>query len=259
MNWTHYIHIVEFTIVVYDYFLTLDAEIERYWGSRTTFATTLFYVNRYSTILGLIPRILFDFWPEPILRLRVIRLYVIYEYRRWIAILLSVMKTCAAGNSLESIFHILTAWCKVSDRTYPSQLQLYFSRNVLTGTDYSSPVIYQNGCNQITTRQQGHYMAYSWLGVVIFDLCIFGLTLWKTLRMRRYYALYGGIGTILMRDGRFASTPRLLARVRVWYLGAIYFGIVALINCANILFFILGSDLTRDLLATFCTVSQTQK
>ncbi|KAJ3782753.1 hypothetical protein GGU10DRAFT_231914, partial [Lentinula aff. detonsa] len=53
-------------IVVYDYFLTLGAEIERYWGSRTTVTTTLFYVNRYSIILGLIPQILFDFWPEPI-------------------------------------------------------------------------------------------------------------------------------------------------------------------------------------------------
>ncbi|KAJ3795989.1 hypothetical protein GGU11DRAFT_790133 [Lentinula aff. detonsa] len=226
MNWKYYISIAEFTIVVYDYFLTLGAEIERYWGSRTTFTTTLFYVNRYSIILGLIPQILFDFWPEPILHIRgcmalaiyrwgyifliiliidltfIVRLYVIYEYHKWIAIPLSVMKACVAGNSL---------------------LQLYLSKNLVAGTDYTSPVIYQNGCNQMTTRQQGLYMAYSWLGVVIFDLCIFGLTLWKTLRMRRYYALCGGIGTILMRDG------------------AIYFGIVALINCANILFFILGS------------------
>ncbi|KAJ4479409.1 hypothetical protein C8R41DRAFT_843305 [Lentinula lateritia] len=40
-------------------------------------------------------------------------------------------------------------------------------------------------------------MAYSWLGVVIFDVCVFGLTLWKVSKMR---AIHGGIGTIVMRD-----------------------------------------------------------
>lgn len=42
-------------------------------------------------------------------------------------------------------------------------------------------------------------MAYSWLGVVIFDVCVFGLTLWKVSKMR---AIHGGIGTIVMRDGK---------------------------------------------------------
>ncbi|KAJ3980522.1 hypothetical protein F5890DRAFT_1477655 [Lentinula detonsa] len=180
----------------------LGAEIEQYWGSRTTVTTTLFYVNRYSIILGLIPQILFDFWPEPILRLRgwgyIFLIILIID-----SISLSVMKACVAGNSLKS-----RSWHRLYISSYlPEWLQ---------SNDHKTT-------HKKTSKSDIHLdMAYSWLGVVIFDLCIFGLTLWKTLRMRRYYALCGGIGTILMRDAWFVQSLK---------------------------------DFTRDLLATFCTVT----
>ncbi|GAW06353.1 hypothetical protein LENED_008271 [Lentinula edodes] len=252
MNWNYYVQLVESTIVIYDYLLTFDAEVERYWKQKTrfTFATTLFYVNRYLNLLGLIPIILFDFWPSFILHhtgsvqlvimdkftnknlarclalnvyhwgyiflvssvidvLFIIRIYAIYGCSRRIALYLSVLQVCVAGNSF---------------------FQLHLASKVIEKVDYASPLINQVGCADIISD-----MAYSRLGVVIFDVCVFGLTLWKVSKMR---AIHGGIGTIVMRDG------------------TMYFGIVTLINSANItLFFTSGLGLTKGLLSMFCNVA----
>ncbi|KAJ3811152.1 hypothetical protein F5876DRAFT_76082 [Lentinula aff. lateritia] len=273
MNWNYYIELVESTIVIYDYLLTFDTEVERYWKQETrfSFATTLFYMNRYLNLLGLIPVILFDFWPNFILHhkglvlisyngqihgqnlarclalnvyhwgyiflvasvidvLFIIRIYAIYGCSRRIVLYLSVLQVCVAGNSF---------------------FQLYLASKAIEKVDYTSPLIDQVGCADIISedvvcKDLAHNeayrstsslldMAYSWLGVVIFDVCVFGLTLWKTSKMR---AIHGGIGTIVMRDG------------------TMYFGIVTLINSGNItLFFTSGLGLTKGLLSMFCNVA----
>ncbi|KIK57205.1 hypothetical protein GYMLUDRAFT_173063, partial [Collybiopsis luxurians FD-317 M1] len=53
-------------IVIYDYLLTFDLEVERFWKSQSTLglASILFYINRYLPLFGLIPITLFFFWPE---------------------------------------------------------------------------------------------------------------------------------------------------------------------------------------------------
>ncbi|KAJ3841571.1 hypothetical protein F5878DRAFT_6877, partial [Lentinula raphanica] len=56
-------------ILVYDYLLTLDIEIERFWKRDTRrIASVLFFINRYLSLVGNIPLVLFFFWTEPILR-----------------------------------------------------------------------------------------------------------------------------------------------------------------------------------------------
>ncbi|KAJ3827368.1 hypothetical protein F5880DRAFT_1452749, partial [Lentinula raphanica] len=53
-------------ILVYDYLLTLDIEIERFWKRDTRrIASVLFFINRYLSLVGNIPLVLFFFWTEP--------------------------------------------------------------------------------------------------------------------------------------------------------------------------------------------------
>ncbi|KAF8217404.1 hypothetical protein K438DRAFT_1557339, partial [Mycena galopus ATCC 62051] len=52
------------SILFYDYFLTLDWEISRYWGRSCTWPTALFFANRYGTLLGNIPVVVEYFWSE---------------------------------------------------------------------------------------------------------------------------------------------------------------------------------------------------
>lgn len=40
---------------MYDYGLTLPEEVARYWGTRMTWGTVFFYLNRYSARFGTVP------------------------------------------------------------------------------------------------------------------------------------------------------------------------------------------------------------
>jgi hypothetical protein len=51
-------------LLFYDYFLVLDWEISRYWGTPFTWPNILFFANRYGTLLGNIPVVMEYFWSE---------------------------------------------------------------------------------------------------------------------------------------------------------------------------------------------------
>ena len=42
-------------ILYYDFILTLPLEVERYWKSRFTWVSVLFFLNRYGSVLSHIP------------------------------------------------------------------------------------------------------------------------------------------------------------------------------------------------------------
>ncbi|KAJ7429732.1 hypothetical protein B0H11DRAFT_1629598, partial [Mycena galericulata] len=52
-------------LLFYNYFLTFEWEISRYWGSKITWPTVLFFLNRYGTLLGNIPAVIQAFWTTP--------------------------------------------------------------------------------------------------------------------------------------------------------------------------------------------------
>lgn len=53
-------------ILYFDYFLTLPAEVDRYWtGSGWSWASFFFFVNRYMSIICHTPVIYEFFWPMP--------------------------------------------------------------------------------------------------------------------------------------------------------------------------------------------------
>jgi len=232
-----YLELVSFVILFYDYFLTLDLEVECFWGwSAKGFATLLFYVNRYLSLLGNIPIIIFSFWPERVLHhngchtleiyqqfflsivqliislLFILRLYALYDKDKRILGFLCIVTTGMVGNGL---------------------LQWY-----LSGKD-GSPTISQAvqsrvGCLQNYTVNQGLHLVYLWLGVSVLDLSVFFLTLLKTLKLRR--ETQGGVVTVLMRDG------------------VLYFGIITLTNAANMLTFGLEQGYMKGLLPVFANI-----
>ncbi|KIK60022.1 hypothetical protein GYMLUDRAFT_59752 [Collybiopsis luxurians FD-317 M1] len=55
-------------IVVYDYMLTLSMEVEHFWKSTLGYGGILFYLNRYFTLLGIIPSALLFLWSEALSR-----------------------------------------------------------------------------------------------------------------------------------------------------------------------------------------------
>ncbi|CAK5275841.1 unnamed protein product [Mycena citricolor] len=82
------------------------------------------------------------------------------------------------------------------------------------------PLDLDRGCAAGVTRSQAAGLAIAWSSMMLFDCVIFVLTLYRALSRRR--ALGFQLLTVLLRDG------------------AIYFGVMVLINVANILTFFMG-------------------
>lgn len=55
-------------LLYYDFILTIPQEVERYWTGRLTWPSFLFFLNRYTAVLGHIPVIaeFFGVLPEPV-------------------------------------------------------------------------------------------------------------------------------------------------------------------------------------------------
>ncbi|KAJ7691050.1 hypothetical protein B0H17DRAFT_1063963 [Mycena rosella] len=235
LNSNYYFNLVSFSLLFYDYFLTLGWEVERYWGTPSTWPHILFLGNRYGTLLGNIPVVIQYFWtgnstPKKISICRglesyhqyfiiatqlmvgamlILRTYALYERdRRVLAVLVSV----AAGAVAVAIWSVFTG--KTGDTQ--DNLHLYF------------------GCNYGISHTQGVSLATAWAGVAGFDCLIFLLTLWKVLTRHRLHAT--NLLTVLLRDG------------------SVYFLVMFMSNLSNIITFVFGTPYTRGIATTFTNI-----
>ena len=79
----------------------------------------------------------------------------------------------------------------------------------------------------------------AWIAQAVFDMIIFGLTVYRTLQTRRF------------RDGRGLLLSGSGLVDLVWRDGAMYFVVMAMSNVANIVTFYLLTDGLRGVLSTF--------
>ncbi|KAJ7121496.1 hypothetical protein C8R44DRAFT_166641 [Mycena epipterygia] len=236
LNSNYYFNLVSFTLLFYDYFLTLEWEISRYWSSAFTWPNILFFANRYGTLLGNIPVVIEYFsstngTPEKVTSrcrhlesyhqyfiiatqalvaaLLILRTYALYDRNK---LVLAFMLSVAVGAFIVGIWSVITA--KAGDDG--TILRLYF------------------GCNYAISHSQGITLAAAWAGVAVLDCMIFLLTLYRTCTRRRPSS--GDLFTVLLRDG------------------SVYFGVMVVSNLSNILTFVLSSPFTRGIATTFTNI-----
>ncbi|KAI0790370.1 hypothetical protein C8Q75DRAFT_806301 [Abortiporus biennis] len=223
LNVNLYLSCISFTILYYDYILTLPTEINLYWqpilstiGLRSNLLTSgrrdlkfslltaLFFITRYLAIFGHIPVGIEVFWPkhDPILVgfLLIIRTYALYNRSKRILWLI-----------LSTAFVVIVVGCWSIIQTGPKAL----------------PIPIDIGCDPRISASAGHALAIAWSGMLGFDILIFFLTIYKAISARS-----NGRRTlldILLRDG------------------SIYFGCIAISNLSNIITFILGQSLIKGL------------
>ncbi|KAJ7488259.1 hypothetical protein FB451DRAFT_1167715 [Mycena latifolia] len=177
-------------ILFYDYFLTLEWEISRYWGSTYAWPNILFFTNRYGTLLGNIPVVMEYFWtgestPTKIAyfiivtqlmvgAMLILRTHALYERNKRV---LTVMIAVAVGGVVVGLWSVITG--KTGDTD--DNLRLYF------------------GCNYGVSEEQGISLASAWAGVAVFDCMIFLLTLYKVFSGLRPNGT--NLLTVLLRDG----------------------------------------------------------
>ncbi|KAJ6589278.1 hypothetical protein B0H19DRAFT_1103488 [Mycena capillaripes] len=234
INWNLYFNLISFTMLFYDYFLTLSLEISRYWGPPLKFPAILFFANRYGTLLGNIPVVIQNFWTTESTPHKIMICQHLETYHQYFIIvtqilvgLMLLLRTYALYERSKPVlaFMIFVAVASIAVAIW----------SVLTGKAGGSG---QNlhlyvGCAYGFTQAQGVSLATAWAGSGVFDFMVFLLTLRKGLGANIPGANLLGL---LLRDG------------------SIYFGVMAVSNLSNILTFVLGSPYTRGIATTFCSV-----
>ncbi|KAF8175464.1 hypothetical protein K438DRAFT_1608527, partial [Mycena galopus ATCC 62051] len=193
-NLNIYLDLVAFSLLFYDFFLTLDVEISRYWNSAPKFGTLLFFANRYVALLGNIPVVIENLWTTPIPRCQHLETYHQYFIivTQLLVGLILLVRTYALYHRSKRVlaFMIFVAvvamgiaiWSTSTGHTSRNEeLQLYI------------------GCTYPTSKAQGISLAIPWACLGVFDFTMFVLTLCKGLKSRRPHD--ANFLTLFLRDG----------------------------------------------------------
>lgn len=227
INANYVLSLVAYTILYYDYTLTISDEVRFFWGRKYGSITILFYINRYLSIIGIIPVILQSFadWTPSgcnILQkyhqflavlvqvivgtIQIIRTYAMYELNRRIAFVLATFAAIVIG---------LGVWASLG----PSNVQAPFDLS-------SFP-----GCHPLIGNEAGIRLAVAWSCLVAFDTVIFALTLYKAFSVRGQEI--SRLFHILIRDG------------------SVYYLVLVMVNLSNIFSFVYGEPVLKGVSTTF--------
>ncbi|KAJ7152674.1 hypothetical protein C8R43DRAFT_1003247 [Mycena crocata] len=235
LNVNYYFSIAAFTLLFYDYLLTLNLEIVAFWGSRITWATTLFYINRYMSLFGSIPVVMEYFWTTLDPR-KLETCHSLQTYHQYFAIVaqacvaaMLIMRTHALyGRSRKLLaFMLVVTFAAAAIGAYI----IVTDKGDSTGLNN---MLLEVGCATGLVLSSSRRIGFGWTGMLVFDIMIFVLTAWKALVVSREQR--GGLIKLLMRDG------------------SAYFLIMVVSNCGNIMSFMYAGPYIRGVGTTFTNV-----
>ncbi|KAJ4466831.1 hypothetical protein C8J55DRAFT_526464 [Lentinula edodes] len=230
MDLAQTVSLVSLTLLYYDYFLTIEGEVNLFWTYRSlTWAPVMFYLTRYFSILGSIPIMLGHFSLGHVklcLSFQTYHQYYSLALQMFIGVLL-LLRTYAL---FERNFKVLVLLVVVGlALVIFGIVVLAWGRNEIQFT--ATVTMNQAGCRLWLDQRDASCLALVWGGMLLFDFLVFSLTFYKALT--------------LQRDGRMTLLSVLMRD------GTIYFGVMAISNIGNILTFLLGSSQTRGMATTF--------
>ncbi|KAJ7473252.1 hypothetical protein FB451DRAFT_1248846, partial [Mycena latifolia] len=192
-NANYYLNLVAFTLLFYEYFLTLDWEVSRYWAAEFKWPNLLFFANRYGALLGNIPVVIQFFWTTPsspnklityhqyfilatqfvVGAMLLLRTYALYERNNRILAFIAVVSAGTAG---------VAVWAVLSGKTGDNgvNLPLYV------------------GCTYAISHAKSLGLAGAWAGMATFDSMIFIMTLYRA--FSRHNANGLNLLGVLLRD-----------------------------------------------------------
>jgi len=224
-----------FTILYYDYALTFHLEVNRFWKMRRlTWASSLFYLNRYLSLVGHIPVIVQYFLP-PMGSQRFMTCMVLSSFHQYLAIIV---------QAIVGVFQVMRTYA-LYDQKLSVLLSLCSSGSVAIiygiwavmrgqGLKYTEEDLPMRGCLPPLSEAMSFRLASAWTAMLAFDVIIFVMTLYKSITRKRE-----GDSTILhviIRDG------------------AIYFGVIMVAALSVILSFRLSPPHGKGLTTTLTNI-----
>ncbi|KAJ7773831.1 hypothetical protein B0H16DRAFT_1510147 [Mycena metata] len=234
-NINAYLSLAAFTILFYDYCLTVDQEVLAYWGAARTWARSLFYVNRYVSIGASLPVVVEYFWTTENPKKTAI-CYALQIYHQYFAIVaqifvaaMLIMRTYALYDRSRRILVVCLAVAASA-----AIIGAYIIFSGKKKPDDLHNIIIRVGCPSGLDAEQGRRIGYAWTGMLAFDLVIFGFTLAKALAVSRQQR--GGLLALLARDG------------------SLYFLVIVASNSGNIISCMYAGPYTRGVVTTFTNI-----
>ncbi|KAH9035253.1 hypothetical protein EDB84DRAFT_1485522 [Lactarius hengduanensis] len=211
---THILTFTPYSIIYYDYFLTLSDEVELFWlhPDKFNLFSYLFLFNRYVSFFGNLQILIFGLIGRIDFILQSCRASHIYHM-----VLLLVQQTVVGVLCVMQIHAI-----------YQSRRVLVFLISIAVigvavacwsmyalSTDLPYPVVISSvlGCSRVVGETEGFYSAISWTGCLVLDTTVFALLLYETVRVGRGVRLLD----TMMRNA------------------TVYYSILSLVNLSNIL------------------------
>ncbi|KAF8996247.1 hypothetical protein BDQ17DRAFT_1249994, partial [Cyathus striatus] len=203
-------------IIIFEYILTFQYEVERFWKPRVfNWAAILFYINRYLTLFGHIPVMVEYFWTSSSER-------KFQSYHQYLSILIQVFVACMLIMRTYALFEksrkVLILYLSVSFTAICIGCWAVGSKNNLKTPPVPEVPV---GCGA-TLR-----LGAAWSGMLIFDVLVFSMTLYKSLTLPGVRGI--NLLMILIRDGE----------------------VMVVTNLANIVTFMVSHLFTRGVVTTF--------
>ncbi|KAF7289790.1 hypothetical protein MIND_01353200 [Mycena indigotica] len=229
---------VPFVVILYDYLLTLDVEVSRYWGTRVTWGSALFFANRYVALLGTVPIVVEFSLTTSDPAKRQVRLitpcFAFHIYHEFFAVfsqllvaILLITRTYALYERNKAVLALMVL-VTLGALTNGLVLLLFGSSH-----DTLDDRLKLLGCPGATPRDAAIRSGIAWTGMLVFDVTIFLLTVFKALR----HGIRGrNLFSMLLRDG------------------AMYFAIIIAANAWNIETYITGGPIISGAVTTLTNV-----
>ncbi|KAE9403066.1 hypothetical protein BT96DRAFT_503298 [Gymnopus androsaceus JB14] len=224
---SHVIPLIGFTILYYDYFLTLADELRLIWPPHNPLSlpSLLYLITRYLVVIGYVMEVLriFMFAVNDKVCNGLFQFHLLYAGTiQYFILIICVLRVSAIYNNERSVRWILFFMASVC-----SILALYaiFSEirtvNTYLGSDTQFP-----GCNGELSNKLSDRLAIPWGGLIVFDFTVFAFTLYKALSINYEHPVR--LMTVLLRDG------------------TMYFIALFASNLANVLMLIYAPALLKD-------------
>ncbi|KAJ7049566.1 hypothetical protein C8F01DRAFT_754171 [Mycena amicta] len=222
-RWANAWYLIPFVILSYDHLLTLGPEIEYVWRKRKRFSFFLFIPLRYISLVSNISMVFLTFGTVSIERCQAWNLG---------KIALIIVQCILVGNVLGLRIYAIYNFSKpilallAVVGCVPLSLAIWSISRQTWVLALEVP-----GCQYAVSPHIAHRMAIAWEAQLFCDLLVFGLTIWRSVHYK--IQVQYSILAIIARDG------------------ALYFGVLAIVNAANILMYYLGDQWTADSLSWF--------
>ncbi|KAH9077178.1 hypothetical protein EDB83DRAFT_1683810 [Lactarius deliciosus] len=179
---THILSFTPYTIVYYDYLLTLSDEVELFWlhPDKFNLFSYLFLLNRYVAFFGNIQIIIFGLIGRIDFILQSCRASHIYHMvllliQQTIVGVLCVMQIHAIYQSRRVLMFLISI--TVIGVAVACWSMYAMSTKHLAYPEVISPVL---GCSRAVEEAEGFYAAISWTGCLVLDTTVFALLLYET-------------------------------------------------------------------------------